>query len=416
VADVALALNRTGVVFKKCGMTGHKPDSNKACGSGACQHTCSDPEKCAHAWTLRYWADGRQRERSFRDAVRNGLTVYASGRKLAQDAQLKLTVDKRAGDKTFADYTTAGKANFGAAAEAHISHLPVSDRSRESYLSAYRTHVRPVYGDSTIARVAGDRDGVLDLLTVVMKDLSISVRRNVRMIITGTCDEAVKAGKIREHRLDGIELADNGTKHDRTDFVFPSHAQVKFVADGGKGTLGAGICVWLMRGCGLRIEEALAVEKKDFRDNGTILRVCQQATRDGRDAVPLKKRKRGEWRDIPVPTWLWDMVKDLPDGPLMPGNGDRSYQLYGTVYERFMNAAEVAGIPQGFTPHSLRHAFASTMLGKGVPITDVAHWLGHRDVRVTYRIYGHLVPSAAARAIAVLDEEYAEWSKPEKEK
>jgi hypothetical protein len=71
-----------------------------------------------------------------------------------------------------------------------------------------------------------------------------------------------------------------------------THAQVRFVADGGKGTLGAGVCVWLMRGCGLRIEEALAVEKKDFCDNGTILRVCRQATRDGRDAVPLKKRKR----------------------------------------------------------------------------------------------------------------------------
>jgi integrase len=413
---VALALNRTGVVFKKCDMSGHKPDSNKACGSAACQHTCADPDKCAHAWTLRYWADGRQRERSFKDEVRHGRTVYGSGRKLARDAQLKLTVDKRAGDKTFADYTTAGKANFGEAAEAHISHLPVSARSRESYLSAYRTHVRPVYGDSAIARVAGDRDGVLDLLTVVMKDMSISVRRNARMIITGTCDEAVKAGKIREHRLDGIELADNGTQHDRTDFVFPSHAQVELVADDGKGTLGAGICVWLMRGCGLRIEEALAVEKKDFRDDGTILRVCQQATRDGRDAVPLKKRKRGEFRDIPVPTWLWEMVKHLPDGPLMPGNGDRTYQLYGTVYDRFTSAAEAAGIPAGFTPHSLRHAFASAMLGKGVPITDVAHWLGHRDVRVTYRIYGHLVPSAAARAIAVLDEEYAEWSKPGKEK
>jgi hypothetical protein len=365
---------------------------------------------------LRYWADGRQRERSFKDEVRSGRTVYGSGRKLAQDAQLKLTVDKRSGDRTFADYSKAGKANFGEAAEAFISRLPVSDRSRDSYLSAYRVHVMPAYGDSTVARVAGDRDGVLDLLTVVMKDKSISVRRNARMVITGTCDEAVKAGKIREHRLDGIELADNGTKHDRTDFVFPSRAQVKFVADGGQGTLGAGVCAWLMRGCGLRIEEALAVEKDDFRDTGTILRVCQQATRDGKDAVPLKKRKRGEHRDIPVPTWLWDMVKDLPDGPLMPGNGDRKYQLYGTVYERFMNAAEVAGVPGGFTPHSLRHAFASAMLGKGVPITDVAYWLGHRDVRVTYRIYGHLVPSAAARAITVLDEEYAEWSKPEKEK
>jgi integrase len=409
---MALALNRTGVVFKKCDRAGHKPDSNKACAAGTCQHTCSDVERCSHAWTLRYWADGKQRERSFKDEVRNGRTIYGSGRKLAQDAQLKLTVDKRAGDRTFADYSKAGRANFGDAAEAFIMRLPVNDRSRSSYLSAYRTHVQPVYGDHAIARVANDRDGVHDLLTVTMKELSISVRRNARMIITGTCDEAVKAGKIREHRLGGIELADNGTKHDRTDFVFPEYAQVKFVAEGDGETLSAGICVWLMRGCGLRIEEALAVEKKDFRENGTILRVCQQATRDGRETAPLKKRKRGEYRDVPVPTWLWDMVKDLPDGPLMPGNGGRKYQLYGTVYDRFMNAAKVAGIPAGFTPHSLRHAFASAMLSKGVPITDVAHWLGHRDVRVTYRIYGHLVPSAAARAITVLDEEYAEWSMP----
>lgn len=413
---MALALNRTGVVFKKCDRANHKAESNKACAAGTCQHTCDDVERCSHGWTLRYWADGRQRERSFKDEVRGGRTVYGSGRKLAQDAQLKLTVDKRAGDKTFADYTTAGKASFGDAALAHIARLAVNENSRRGYRSNYNKYVGPAFGGRTLAQVANDRDGVMDLLTVTMKDLSITPRRMARMIITGTLAEAVKAGKIREHRLDDIELADNGTKHDRTDFVFPSHAQVKFVADGDKGTLRAGICVWLMRGCGLRIEESLAVEKKDFRDEGTILRVCQQATRDGRETGPLKKRKRGEYRDIPVPTWLWDMVRDMPGGPLMPGNGDRRYQQYNTIYERFMSAAGKAGIPEGFTPHSLRHAFASVMLGKGVPITDVAQWLGHRDVRVTYRIYGHLVPSAAARAIAVLDEEYAEWSNPQKEK
>jgi integrase len=413
VADVALALNRTGVVFKKCDRANHKPHSNKACAADTCQHTCADVERCPHAWTLRYWADGKQRERSFKDEVRSGRTVYGSGRKLAQDAQLKLTVDKRAGDRTFADYSKAGKANFGDAAKAHVARLAISERSREGYLSTYNKYVSPVFGGRTLAQVANDRDGVMDLLTITMKDLSITPRRKARMIIVGTLTEAVKAGKIREHRLDEIELADSGTKHDRTDFVFPSYAQVKFVADGDAETLSAGICVWLMRGCGLRIEESLAVEKKDFRENGTVLRVYQQATRDGKDAGPLKKRKRGEYRDIPVPTWLWEMVKELPDGPLMPGNGDRRYQRYDTVYWRFLNAAEKAGIPRGFTPHSLRHAFASVMLGKGVPITDVAQWLGHRDVRVTYRIYGHLVPSAAARAIAVLDEEYKEWSAPQ---
>jgi hypothetical protein len=51
----------------------------------------------------------KQRERSFKDEVRGGRTVYGSGRRPAQDAQLKLAVDKRAGDKTFAEYTTAGR-------------------------------------------------------------------------------------------------------------------------------------------------------------------------------------------------------------------------------------------------------------------------------------------------------------------
>jgi integrase len=70
----------------------------------------------------------------------------------------------------------------------------------------------------------------------------------------------------------------------------------------------------------------------------------------------------------------------------------------------------VAGIPDGFTPHSLRHAFASAMLARGVPITELAHFLGHRDINVTHQVYEHLLPSAAKRAVAALDAEFAEWS------
>jgi integrase len=118
-----------------------------------------------------------------------------------------------------------------------------------------------------------------------------------------------------------------------------------------------------MRGCGLRIEEALGVERADFRitpDERVVLRVQRQASRDERKALPLKKRKNGEFRDVPVPAYVWKMVKDLPDGPLMPGNAGRRYQHYATILSRFTHAAAAAGIPTGFTPHSLRHAFAST--------------------------------------------------------
>ena len=165
-----------------------------------------------------------------------------------------------------------------------------------------------------------------------------------------------------------------------------------------------------MRGCGLRIEEALAVCKEDFIEDGTVLRVAWQASGDGKKREPLKHRKAGEYRDVPVPSWLWEMVRDMPDGPLIPGNG-KLFQRYGTTYFRFMHAAKAAGIPDGFTPHSLRHAFASAMLARGVQITELAHFLGHRDINVTHQVYGHLLPSAAKRAVAALDAEFAEWSK-----
>jgi hypothetical protein len=418
---MALAVNRTGVVFKKCDRSNHHPETSKGCAAGTCQHTCepSAVEKCPHAWTLRYSVNGKQVERSFKDEVHptSGRTLYGSGRRLAQDFQLKTTVDKRSGDITFASHGKTGKQNFGEAAEIYLSRLQVNDNSRERYTQVYRTHVKPVFGDRTLVQVANDRDGVLNLLTVTMKDLSITPRQQARMVIVATLDEAVKSGKISRHRLADIDLVDNGTKKAHSDFIFPSYEQVKVVAEGGRNPAskrsfaGTGFCVWLMRGCGLRIEEALAVEKSDFIEGGTVLRVARQASRDGRKKMPLKHRKQDEFRDVPVPTWLWEMVRDMPKGPLMPGIGARTYEAYKTVWRRFDHAAEVAGIADGFTPHSLRHAYASAMLARGVEITELAHFLGHQSINVTHRIYGHLLPSAAKRAVAALDAEFVEWSK-----
>jgi integrase len=365
---------------------------------------------------LRYWVNGKQVEKSFKDKQNpsNGRVDYGSGRKLARDWQLKVTVDKRSGDIAFTDHSKSGKQNFGESVESFISRLPVSDASKYHYRSVYLKHVKPVFGDMTLTQVASDRDGVMDLLAVKMKHLSNTPRQQARYVIVGTLDEAVKAGKLSRHRLDGIELADYG-RYSRKGFVFPTYEQVKFVADGGinpesrRAVRGAGLCVWLMRGCGLRIEEALAVAKEDFIEDGAVLRVAWQASRDGKRREPLKHRKAGEYRDVPVPSWLWEMVKDLPDGPLIPGNG-RLFQQYGTILFRFTHAAEVAGIPDGFTPHSLRHAFASAMLARGVQITELAHFLGHRDINVTHQVYGHLLPSAAKRGVAALDAEFAEWS------
>ena len=61
-------------------------------------------------------------------------------------------------------------------------------------------------------------------------------------------------------------------------------------------------------------------------------------------------------------------------------------------------ACEAAGIePLGF--HELRHTYASALVNAGVPLAYVASQLGHVDISMVQKHYGHLCPSAMADAI-----------------
>ncbi len=382
-----------GTIFKKCDMKAHRPESNRACRAGTCQHTCARPDRCSHAWTLRYLSDGKQRERSY------------STKKLAEEAQLQMSHDKRAGERVFIDRNAASKEKFGAACIAYIDALRCSDSTRMSYRTVYYKWIGPDMGHMTLVQASRAHAVAEELVTVKMKDLSATRRRMARSLITCVLDKAVRQDKLTAHKITGIEIEDDTAPvHD--EFLFPSFAQVEKLADA------IGICVWLMRGCGLRISEALAVEKADFRNGGRTLRVSGQSSRDGRRKLALKHRKPGEYRDVPVPAWLWEKVENLPDGPLMPGNGGRPYPVYGTVNDQFVKHTPRAGIPAGFHAHSLRHMYASVMLVEGgIDITEVARFLGHRNINVTYAIYGHLLPDANERAIAALDAEFERWSK-----
>jgi len=135
---------RQGTILKKC--------------------QCANQERCSHKWTLRYWADGRQRERSFGDELDgSGRPRYGSGRRLAQDAQLKIAHDKRA--RVFID-PKLGSVRFGDECEKWISRHAGTDTTKVLYRGVLRAHVGPVLGDRTLAAVAQARDDVIDLLMI----------------------------------------------------------------------------------------------------------------------------------------------------------------------------------------------------------------------------------------------------------
>jgi integrase len=132
---------------------------------------------------------------------------------------------------------------------------------------------------------------------------------------------------------------------------------------------------------------------------------------------PLKFRRAGEFRDIPLPQYVSEVIDKhvaehgtTPDGYLFQG---RKYKLVvrRSYQEDFQRTAAGAGLPPEFIPHSLRHFYASTALAKGIPITEVSRWLGHGSIEVTHQIYGHLVPRSLDRARTALDNAYQESRK-----
>jgi integrase len=68
----------------------------------------------------------------------------------------------------------------------------------------------------------------------------------------------------------------------------------------------------------------------------------------------------------------------------------------------FAPACARAGIT-GLRFHDLRHTSASWLLDAGIPIVAVSQRLGHASVTMTLNVYGHTMPPAEDRLLAVLD-------------
>jgi integrase len=173
---------------------------------------------------------------------------------------------------------------------------------------------------------------------------------------------------------------------------------------------GLGIAPWLQRTTGLRIREALGARKADFRERGDgtrYLHLCWQATPDGRGLEPLKHRRAGDFRDIPVPDMIWDMVQALPDGPLCPGPKGTPYM---TAYSRFSRLMAHLGITGAHT-HMLRHQFATEALATDpCELANISQVLGHDSIETTLKFYIHPSADAEARIGAMMN---ARWtSKP----
>jgi integrase len=99
---------------------------------------------------------------------------------------------------------------------------------------------------------------------------------------------------------------------------------------------------------------------------------------------------------------------------LFPGRDPTTALAVSSAQQCFTASKSKAGVDKVGGIHSLRHAYATHQLVAGMPITQLQHQMGHKDIRTTLR-YVHWLPNyqggdSGTDLIADLEVDH-EWKK-----
>jgi integrase/recombinase XerC len=135
----------------------------------------------------------------------------------------------------------------------------------------------------------------------------------------------------------------------------------------------------LLYGCGLRISEALGLNRGE-------------APLPGSDAPLRVLGKGGKTRIVPVlaitrqvmTRWIALHWLPEPEAPLFLGaRGKRMQPAIAQLALR--NFRRLNGLPEHATPHALRHSFATHLLAQGADLRAIQELLGHASLSTTQR-------------------------------
>jgi integrase/recombinase XerD len=146
----------------------------------------------------------------------------------------------------------------------------------------------------------------------------------------------------------------------------------------------------LLYAAGLRVSEALGLDREDLSIDGGFVRVIGKG--DHERLVPVGDIALdwiGRWLEEGRPTLLEaGKVGFERGGPLFLGDRGRRLarqQAFAIV----RGAARRAGLPERVSPHTLRHSFATHLLEGGADLRIVQELLGHASISTT-QLYTHL--------------------------
>lgn len=143
--------------------------------------------------------------------------------------------------------------------------------------------------------------------------------------------------------------------------------------------------------CGLRISEAVCLQPWQIDRQQQTLRIIGKGNKERLIPVPASVLNilRESWKTHRNQHWVF---ADCRVG---------AHIDLRTLRKAFHAACRQAGI-SGFTPHHLRHSYATRLMERGVDTRVVQILLGHANIHTT-EIYTHLTEPKRRELLTVLE-------------
>jgi len=294
-------------------------------------------------------------------------------------------------------------------------------KTRVGYESALRAHVLPAFGDWPIGQVdqPAVRRFLAEMTAAGAAPGTIAGTRKVLRLVLAT---AVGAKAILANPCDGVRVPRSA----RSEMQFLGHEEVEALAQAishpavraaGHGATPHwrtefpefGLLVRLAAYSGLRAGELEALRWKsvDLLGAGVqVVETVQEVYGHGLIFGPTKTYAR---RRVPIPRFVIDELAGHQPRPFDPealvftgpdGGVLRHRNFYG---RHFRPAVALAGLPEHFRFHDLRHTFAALLIAEGGHPRSIMERMGHSSITVTLNTYGHLLPSLEERLTDALD-------------
>ena len=222
------------------------------------------------------------------------------------------------------------------------------------------------------------------------KPSSEKLLKNIRQTATAIFTFAINnCDNLYRNPAKTADIPANATKKERTHISLDEQTLV--IDTPHRARLSA----MIMLLCGLRAGELIALEWKNIDFDNRVIHVCQSTYNINSNKLGIKpKTKNGKSRNVTIPSILYQQLyteylrkkgKTAFVSTKSNGRSMHTRSSFERMWQSYLKRLEIS-----FTPHQLRHTYATMLYMAGVDVKSASELLGHSSIEITMKIYTHL--------------------------